>query len=528
MRVQSLGTLLCIVGVLLPAAHCGGQQPAKEGSEASPAAKSGGGKHWTSLSDLATGRFAVFTGTVHDAWAKKHYPKSQVTLFDSTSSLIISLQTGKSDVALLDLITARVIMKTAPGLAILDDKVFDMPLGVGFRKDSKQLRDRFNRFLAGIRADGTWDEMHNRWCMNDPERAVMPDIKVPTTGEEVTLAVSVEDLPYVAYIEDKLVGFDVEMLQRFAVKEKLAMKIVVIDFPALVPALMSGKCDMISDGMAISEERAKSIDFSDTYMTFRTAAVVLASKIAPSRRAETSGAAAEPTTFVGKVAQSFHRNLIVERRWLLILRGLWATVVMSFFSTILGALLGALACAMRLSRSRWMRNVAAGYIAALRGMPVVVLLMLIFYVAFASVNIDPVLVAVLAFGLNFGAYVAEIFRTGIEGIDRGQTEAGIAMGFTKARTFVNIILPQATRNILPVYRGEFISLVKNTSIVGYIGVEDLTRASDIIRSRTFDPFFPLVMVAAIYFFATWFLGLALDYIGRKTDPKLRRKKEVAA
>ena len=139
------------------------------------------------------------------------------------------------------------------------------------------------------------------------------------------------------------------------------------------------------------------------------------------------------------------------------------------------------------------------YISVLRGIPVVVLLMLIFYVVFASVNISPVLVAVLAFGMNFAAYVSEIFRSGIEGVDKGQSEAGIAMGFTRTQTFGFIILPQMIQRILPVYKGEFISLVKMTSIVGYIAVQDLTKASDIIRSRTFDAFFPLIMVAVLYF-----------------------------
>jgi len=152
--------------------------------------------------------------------------------------------------------------------------------------------------------------------------------------------------------------------------------------------------------------------------------------------------------------------------------------------------------------------------------------MLIFYVVFASVNIDPVLVAVIAFGMNFAAYAAEIFRTGIEGVDKGQTEAGLAMGFTRVATFVNIVLPQTVRRILPVYKGEFISLVKMTSIVGYIAVQDLTKASDIIRSRTFDAFFPLVMVAILYFAISWLLLQSLEYLERRTDPKLKRRKAV--
>ena len=156
-------------------------------------------------------------------------------------------------------------------------------------------------------------------------------------------------------------------------------------------------------------------------------------------------------------------------------------------------------------------------------MPVVVLLMLIYYVAFASIDINPVFVAVIAFGLNFAAYVAEIFRTGVEGVERGQTEGGLAMGFSKVQTFRLIVLPQTIRRILPVYQGEFISLVKMTSIVGYIAVQDLTKASDIIRSRTFDAFFPLVLIAVLYFLISYVLILFLDWVERRTDPKRKRR-----
>ena len=241
-----------------------------------------------------------------------------------------------------------------------------------------------------------------------------------------------------------------------------------------------------------------------------------------------AGAAAgvRPASFLGRTGESFRQNLLVEGRWRLILNGLWTTVVISVLATALGTLVGALTCRMRMSRHRLPKAVAATYISIVRGTPVLVMLMLTYYVVFASVNINPVFVAVIAFGLNFGAYVAEIFRTGIEGIDRGQTEAGTALGFSRVQVFLHIVMPQAARRILPVYRGEFISMFKATSVVGYIGVEDLTKASDIIRSRTFDAFFPLIMVAVIYFSATWVLGLALDHLERRTDPLARRRGAV--
>ena len=233
-------------------------------------------------------------------------------------------------------------------------------------------------------------------------------------------------------------------------------------------------------------------------------------------------------TFLQSITSSFRSNIIQENRYLLIWDGLKTTVAISVLATIFGTLLGAVVCFMRMSKNSVLNLTARIYISILRGTPVLVLLMLIFYVVFASVNISPVLVAVIAFGLNFAAYSAEIFRTGIEGVAIGQSEAGISLGFTRVATFRNIILPQTVQRILPVYKGEFISLVKMTSIVGYIAVQDLTKASDIIRSRTFDAFFPLVMVAILYYLISWVLMQSLEYLERRTDPKLKRRKVVNA
>ncbi|NHQ61018.1 amino acid ABC transporter permease [Chlorobium sp. BLA1] len=228
-------------------------------------------------------------------------------------------------------------------------------------------------------------------------------------------------------------------------------------------------------------------------------------------------------SLVTSLASSFHNNIIQDNRYLLILDGLKTTAVISIFATLFGTLLGALICFMRMSRNRLLSLAAKAYISVLRGTPVLVFLMLMFYVVFAAVDIDPVIVSVIAFGMNFAAYVAEIYRAGINSIDKGQSEAGIAMGFTRVNTFIYIILPQTVQRILPVYKGEFISLVKMTSVVGYIAVQDLTKASDIIRSRTFDAFFPLVMVAILYFLISWVLMLSLEYIERRVDPRSKIK-----
>jgi len=350
----------------------------------------------------------------------------------------------------------------------------------------------------------------------------MPSFPNAGGGKLINLGVAVGDLPYSAFVDGEYIGFDIELLKTFAQSEGYELKISTMEFSALVASLAAGKVDMITDGIVITAERQKQIAFSDSHLEFKSAVVIYNEPL----NNDTSDKPSAFTSFFKGIGTSFENNIILERRYLLILDGLKTTAVISILSILFGTLLGSLVCFMRMSKRKLLLYPAKIYISLLRGTPVLVILMIIFYVIFASVDIEPVIVAVLAFGMNFAAYVSEMFRTGIEGVDRGQTEAGIAMGFTKFKTFVFIVAPQAVRRILPVYKGEVISLVKMTSIVGYIAVQDLTKASDIIRSRTFDAFFPLIMVAVLYFLISWLLMLLLGYFEGVFTPKAKARREV--
>ena len=366
------------------------------------------------------------------------------------------------------------------------------------------------------------NEMYKRWFVDDAEKAIIHPFKNPNSPKILNLAVSVEDLPYVANMNGDYVGFDVEMIKRFAESANYHLEIATIAFPALVAALASGKADMIADGIAISPERSKQIDFSDSYAEFKTAVVAARKNLAEGKE-ET--VVPPKTSFLKSVSNSFYSNIILENRYLLILDGLKVTILIAILSAIFGTFIGALICFMRMSKRRILSVTARLYISLIRGTPVLVLLMIIFYIIFASVNINPTVVAVIAFGLNFGVYVSEMFRTSIQSIDKGQHEAGIASGFTSIQTFIYIIMPQALRHVLPVYKGEFISLLKMTSVVGYIAVQDLTKASDIIRSRTFDAFFPLIMAAVLYIIIAGLLTGVLSYVETTVDPKRKRTKK---
>ena len=219
------------------------------------------------------------------------------------------------------------------------------------------------------------------------------------------------------------------------------------------------------------------------------------------------------------VAESFNNNLIAENRYQMILDGLQVTLIITLCATILGTLLGGLVCWMRMNRHKWLRHIASAYIDLMRGTPVLVLLMLMYYVLMAPIDATGIVVAIVTFALNTAAYISEMLRTSIQGIDRGQTEAGLALGYTQRQTFIRIILPQVVKAVMPVYQGEVISLLKGTSIVGYIAVNDMTRASDLIRSRTFDAFFPLIVTAIIYFLIAWLIGQLLTALLQRQRTK---------
>ena len=199
----------------------------------------------------------------------------------------------------------------------------------------------------------------------------------------------------------------------------------------------------------------------------------------------------------------FYLNFIKDDRWMYIVDGLKVTLLVTFFAVLIGIVIGFLVATVRSTYDKTgklniLNNLCQIYLTVIRGTPVVVQLLIIYFVIFGNVNIDKIPVAIMAFGFNSGAYVAEIFRSGIMSIDGGQFEAGRSLGFNYVQTMRYIIMPQAFKNVLPALGNEFIVLLKETSVAGYIALQDLTKAGDIIRSRTYDAFMPLIAVALIY------------------------------
>ncbi len=226
------------------------------------------------------------------------------------------------------------------------------------------------------------------------------------------------------------------------------------------------------------------------------------------------------------IAEKFTTNFITKDRWKYIVNGLGVTLKVSLLALVIGLVLGILIATIKSTcdktgKLKVLNFMCTIYTTVIRGTPVMVQLLLIYFVVFASVNIDKSVTAIFAFGINSAAYVAEIVRSGIMSVDNGQFEAGRSLGFSYVQTMWYIIIPQAVKNILPALGNEFISLLKETSIAGYIALQDLTKAGDVIRSQTYDAFTPLIVVALIYLALVMILTKLVGLLERR----LRRNEE---
>lgn len=432
------------------------------------------------------------------------YAKGAVKqIYNSESDLFMALDNGKSDFLVMDSIFVVGLDKEAhPIEAAYSVNSLSGNVGVAFRKTDSEFCRQFNEFLAQIKADGTHAAMTDRWMTDNIHTSELPEIESYTDGDPMKVGL-MAGLPFCFIKNGEWVGFEVEMMRRFAAYLHRPIQIETYEFSSLMAGLKTGVIDVWCSFISINEERAREVLFSDPY--FFSAVTVF-------QKAQST---VKKAPFYIRICRSFNNNLIVENRWKMIVDGLWETLVISFLALLFGTLLGGFICLLRMSDSGFLSGFAKVYIEILRGVPMLVFLMVMFYVVLAQTGMSGRWVAIISFAINFSAYVSEIFRTGITSVDRGQTEAGLAMGFTRIGTFANFVLPQALNNVLPVFKNEAISLIKGTSIVGYVAIQDLTKMSDIIRARTFDAFFPLIIISIIYFVLAWLFGKALDRLGEK-------------
>jgi len=466
------------------------------------------------LSDLAGKKVGIVTGSAYDSVLKSKNPLAVPEYFNNFPDQAEALKAGKIAAFLIDEPMARDIMNHTDGVTVLKELLTSDGYAFALSKSRSRLQKEMNAVLTEMKEDGTLKKIDARWFGTVEAAKVLPDIRQETGKGIIRLATNSGMAPF-AYLKDgRIVGYDIEIATIICAKLGYQLEIIDMDISAIIPSLISGKSDMAACGITVTDERAKSVLFSIPNYKGGIAVMVAAGSTASGKGSE--------GIWTGLV-QSFRRTFVVEDRYKLVLQGLWVTVVISVLSGIFGTVLGFGICLMRRAKTRFANMPAKAFIRAIQGTPIVVLLMILYYVVFGSWDINAIIVAVIGFSINFAAYVSEMMRTGIDAVDRGQHEAAYAIGFNRVQVFTKITFPQAARHVLPVFKGEFISMLKMTSVVGYIAIQDLTKMSDIIRSRTYEAFFPLIATALIYFIIAYVMAYLLSRIEMRIDPKQRKR-----
>ena len=483
-----------------------------------------------SLDDMNGKRIGVQTGTYFDKMVQDRLPDAQVMYYNNKADLINALTTDKIDGYVIDEPVIVLEMHENDKLTYIPEYIDTYDFAYVFPKNEggEALRNAFNAYLAEIKSDGTIAEIQKKWLSGDKSLWTIADYgSFPAENGTIRLATEPLYEPFGLIYNNTVMGYEIDVVVQFCEKNGYALEIVNMNYDSILPSVQTGKADIGAAGITVTDERSESVLFSDSYFSGGTVMVILKEERSGSSGQSSSvqPAAVKRSAF-DSIKESFTKTFIREARWQLFLKGIMTTLLITVLSIIFGTALGFLIFMLCRNGNPAANAVTGVCIWLVQGMPMIVLLMILYYVIFAKSSVSGTEVAVIGFTLTFGASVFGLLRLGVGAIDAGQYEAAYALGFSNVKTFFRIILPQAIPHILPAYKGEIISLLKATAVVGYVAVQDLTKMGDIVRSRTYEAFFPLIAVTVIYFLLEGILGFLVSRIQINADPKKRNIKNI--
>lgn len=469
--------------------------------------------------DIKGASVGVQTGTTGDTFVSDYEADgTKVMRYSKGADAIVALTQNKIDCVVIDSEPAKEFVKANAGLKILDEPFAEEQYAICISKENHELTEKIDKALAELKDEGVLDKIKSYYIEGNTDTVPYESPKDIKYDGELHMATNAAFPPY-EYVEGgKIVGLDPMMAT--AICDKLGKKLVIDDmeFDSVITAVQTGKDDFGMAGMTDTPERRKNIDFSTSYAN--TTQVIIVNDSA-------SG------SLFGNLGESFKNTFITDNRWQQLLSGLLVTLEITLFAGIIGVIIGFVIALIRATHDiqldkrkcrsfgdcvlKFFNVICNIYITVIRGTPVVVQLMIMYYIILASVR-NGIFAAIIAFGMNSAAYVAEIVRSGIMAVDIGQTEASRSLGFNNRQTMTMVVLPQAIKNVLPALGNEIITLLKETSVAGYVALADITYIGNMIRSRTYEAFFPLITVALIYLV----IVLVLSYILRRFERRLKK------
>ena len=470
---------------------------------------------YSTIEDLNGKNIGVQTAVLYEELIQDRVPDSTIQYYTMPNDMILALTSGKVDAYLIEEVSYGVQKKNHPELDVLEEPAgyINATCIIGNNERQDVLLAELNEFIAESHANGLLAELYDYWIADfDPVNDTC-DIG-GFTGESGTIAVAVEGgyEPFSFISNGRISGFDVDFICRFARAYGYTPEFYEVPFEAIAPGVESGKYD-IGMNIVVSEERNETGTLSDVYYSTPIRLVVL-------------GDDESSLSFIEKLEQSFEKTFFREGRWKLFVQGAGITVLITIMSIVAGTVLGFLVYLVCRKGFKVAIRLTNFFLWLIHGMPTVLLLMILYYIVFGSSSLSGTWVSIVGFSLMFACSMIDMLRVGCNAIGRGQLEASTALGYSESQSFFRIILPQAAQHFLPIYRNEVVTLIKETSVVGYIAVLDLTKISDLVRSRTYEAFFPLIVTAIMYFVISAVLTKAVDLVEHSIDPKRRKKDKI--
>lgn len=469
-----------------------------------------------SLEDLSGKKICILTGSIFDSVIKEYIDNPQLYYGNSEPNNAVMLDKGKVSGYVTDEPLARYAQNEYPDFRILT-KLTQNEYAYIFNKESakaQMLQQQMNEFLAKRKADGTMEAIEAVWFGND-ERAQTVDVPKSGVNGMITLGVaSIAGAPFVYVKDGEYVGYDIDVAAHFCKEYGYGLQIKDYDFTGLLAAVETNKgVDFAASCITVTDERKEKVLFSDANYTGGIVVVV--------NDKDMSSQVQTFSEFIDEKVNNFYETFVVENRWKLFCEGFGNTMLITLLAIVFGTLLGFGVFWLSRETGKIFNFFVSLFSELIKGMPIVVLLMVLYYVVLEKSSLSNIAVAVIGFSLVFGASVLNMLKMSADTVSYAQTEASLSLGFSRTQTFLKVVLPQALRHFLPSFQSEVVSLIKATAVVGYLAVQDLTKMSDIVRGRTYEAFFPLIVTAIIYFLIEFLLVSIVKAIRVNTDPKRR-------
>ena len=470
---------------------------------------------FTTIEDLDGHDIGVQTAVLYEELITDRVPNSTIQYYTMPNDMILALTSGKIDAYLIEEVSYGAQKKNHPELTVLEEPAgfISATCIIGENERQDRLLGELNQFIADSRENGLLDELYEYWIADFDPINDKCDV-TGFTGENGVISVAVEGgyEPFSFISDGHESGFDVDFICRFARAYGYTPQFYEVPFESIAPGVESGKYD-IGMNIVVSAERNESGTLSDVYYTTPIRLVIL-------------GEDDTDVGFIDSLKDSLYKTFIRENRWELFVQGAFVTVLITVTSILAGTILGFLVY-MTCRKGSVIANRTTNFVLWLiHGMPTVLLLMILYYIVFGSSSLSGMWVSVVGFSLMFACSMIDMLRVGCNAIGRGQMEASTALGYNEHQSFFRIILPQAAQHFLPIYRNEVVTLIKETSVVGYIAVLDLTKISDLVRSRTYEAFFPLIVTAIMYFVISALLTRLVTLVEHSIDPRRRKKDRI--